>query len=135
MKNKLLPSLALVVGLLVVCGPVLAHHGTAAYENKMTELKEATVTKFMWSNPHSLIYFDVNDGKGSAVHWVAETGSPSAITPLGWSKSVLKPGDVITVYIYASKTGNPVGRLNHIVLADGTRLNDLTVLGGNNHPY
>jgi hypothetical protein len=31
---------------------------------------------------------------------------------------------LITVYIYPSKNGNPVGRLNKIVLADGTTLKD-----------
>jgi hypothetical protein len=87
----------------------------------------------VWSNPHSLIYFDVKDEKGNVVHWVGETGAPTAITPLGWTKTTLAPGDVITVYIFASKTGSPVGRLNHIVLADGTRLDD-TVLGGDRRP-
>jgi hypothetical protein len=129
MKSKLLMSFALVVGLLAVCGPVPAHHGNAAYANKMVELKQATVTKFLWSNPHSLIDFDVKDDKGNVVHWVGETASPEALRLIGWSKTSLGPGDVITVYIYPSKTGNPAGRLNRIVLADGTTLHD-TQLGG-----
>jgi hypothetical protein len=133
MKSKLIMSAACAIVALVVCGPVLAHHGTPAYDNKVTELKQATVTKFSWSNPHSLIYFDVKDAKGNVAHWVGETGAPTAITPLGWTKTALAPGDVITVYIFASKTGNPVGRLNHIILADGTRLDD-TVLGGDKRP-
>jgi len=41
----------------------------------------------------------------------------------------LNPGDVITVRLYAAKNGNPAGRLNRVVLADGTILHD-TVLGG-----
>jgi uncharacterized protein DUF6152 len=129
MKSKLLMSFALVVGLLAVCGPVPAHHGNAAYANKMVELKQATVTKFLWSNPHSLIDFDVKDDKGNVVHWVGETASPEALRLIGWSKTSLGPGDLITVYIYPSKTGNPAGRLNRIVLADGTTLHD-TQLGG-----
>jgi hypothetical protein len=133
MKRTLLASSLLLATLLIVCGSALAHHGTPAYSNQVTELKNATVTKFMWINPHSLVYFDVKDEKGNLVHWVGETGAPTAITPLGWSKSILAPGDVITVYIFASKTGSPVGRLNHIVLADGTRLDD-TVLGGERRP-
>ena len=133
MKSKSLTSSALLVGLLIACGSALAHHGTAAYENKSTELKQATVTKFLWSNPHSLIDFDVKDAKGNVAHWVCETASPEALTLIGWSKTSLQPGDVITVYLYAAKTGNPVGRLNKIVLADGTVLND-TVLGGDRHP-
>jgi hypothetical protein len=133
MKRKLLASALLSVGFFFVCLSALAHHGTPAYANTTTELKGAVVTKFMWSNPHSLIYFDVKDAKGNVVHWVGETGAPTAIGPVGWTKTSLMPGDVITVYIFASKTGNPVGRLNHIILADGTRLDD-TVVGGDKHP-
>jgi hypothetical protein len=36
----------------------------------------------------------------------------------------MKPGDTITVYIYQAKTGLTVGRLNKLVLADGTELTD-----------
>jgi hypothetical protein len=36
---------------------------------------------------------------------------------------------VITIDLYAVKNGNPVGRLQKIVLSDGTVLHD-TVLGG-----
>ena len=129
MKSKIIVAFVLGVGLLAVCGPVLAHHGNAAYENKVSEFKQATVTKFAWSNPHSLVEFDVKDDKGNVVHWVGETASPEALKLIGWSKSSLAPGDRVTVYIYAAKTGNPAGRLNRVVLADGTTLHD-TQLGG-----
>jgi hypothetical protein len=36
---------------------------------------------------------------------------------------------VITVYIFPAKSGNPVGRLNKVVLSDGTTLRD-SQLGG-----
>jgi len=133
MKAKVFTSFALVIGFLAVSGPVLAHHGTPAYSNDLLEIKQATVTKFMWSNPHSLLYFDVKDDKGNVVSWVAEIGAPSAMQPLGWTKSSLQPGDVLAVYIYPAKSGNPVGRLNHVVLADGTSLND-SRLGGEKRP-
>ena len=120
MKSKLLVAFVLGVGLLAVCGPLLAHHGSAAYADKTSEFKQATVTKFAWANPHSLVEFDVKDDKGTVVHWTGETASPEALRLIGWGKTSLRPGDVVTVYIYASKTGNPAGRLNRIVLADGT---------------
>jgi hypothetical protein len=129
MKSKLLASFVLFLGLLAACGPVLAHHGNAAYENKSIELKQATVTRFLWSNPHSLLYFDVKDEKGNVAHWVGETGSPSALVLIGWTKTCVVPGDTISVYIYPAKSGNPAGRLNRIVLADGSTLHD-TQLGG-----
>jgi len=110
---------------LAVCVPLAAHHGNVAYDtSKAVVLKGATVTKFVWANPHTVIQFDVKDDKGNTVHWAGEAGSPSALRLLGWSQTSLQPGDMITVYIYAAKSGRPVGRLNKIVLADGTELKD-----------
>src|SRR5579872_203569 len=129
MKSKLVMACVLGSALLAVSGPVLAHHGNAAYENKVSEFKQATVTKFAWANPHSLIEFDVKDASGKVVHWTAETASPEALKLIGWNKSSLQPGDVITVDLYAAKTGLPAGRLNKVVLADGSVLHD-TQLGG-----
>ena len=129
MKIKQALVWALAMGVLIVCGPALAHHGNVAYADKIVEFKQATVTKFLWSNPHSLIDFDVKDDKGNVVHWVCETASPEALKLIGWSKSSIGPGDTISVFLYPSKNGNPAGRLNKIVLSDGTALHD-TQLGG-----
>jgi hypothetical protein len=117
--------IALVIALLVTWVPLFAHHGSATYDTqKVVVLKEATITKFIWANPHSITMFDVKDDKGSVIHWAAEAGSPSALSLIGWTKNSLRPGDVVTVYAFQSKTGNPVGRLNKIVLSDGTTLRD-----------
>jgi hypothetical protein len=123
MKMKLI-ALSLVGGVLVVGLPVFAHHGNAAYEANLTEIKNATVTKLVWANPHTLVLFDVKDDKGEVVHWNAEMGSPSALANVGWNKVSLTPGDIITVYIHQAKTKNPVGRIQYVVLADGSKLTD-----------
>jgi hypothetical protein len=129
MKNKLLSLLAC-LGLFAACGSVaMAHHGDVAYQEKVTELKQVTVTNFQWSNPHSLIEFDAKGADGKVAHWVCETAAPQALRLIGWEKTSLQPGDVITIYVYQAKTGTFTGRLNHIVLADGSILHD-TQLGG-----
>ncbi len=131
MKSRLLMSFALLVGVLAVCGPAFAHHGATSYANNVVVLKEATVTKFVWANPHTIVLFDVKDDQGNISHWAGEAGSPSAVSLLGWTKNSLQPGDVITVYIFPAKSGSPVGRLNKVVLADGKTLRD-SQLGGDN---
>jgi len=131
MKSKLLMSFAVLVGGLTVCGAMFAHHGATSYANNIVVLKEATVTKLVWANPHTIVLFDVKDDKGNVSHWAGEAGSPSAVRLLGWTRNSLQPGDVITVYIYPAKSGNPVGRLNKVVLADGKTLRD-SQLGGDN---
>ena len=128
MKIRIVAPLAAVLGLMAVCSPLFAHHGNAAFADKPITLKQATVTKFAWANPHSLVEFDAKDDKGKVQHWIVETAAPQALVLIGWSKSSLAPGDIITVYMYQAKTGNPAGRLNKIVLADGSELHD-TQLG------
>lgn len=125
MKLKLIPLFVFVFALLAICVPTFAHHGSAVYNtSKPVIINNAVVTRFVWANPHSIALFDVKDDKGTVTHWSAEAGSPSALGLIGWTKNSIKPGDVITVYVFQSKTGNPVGRLNKIVLADGTALKD-----------
>lgn len=124
MRSKPLILFAIVATLLVVSGPGFAHHGAAAYADKVVALKDATVIKFQWGNPHSIVMFDVKDDKGEVTHWAAEAGSPAALGLIGWRKTSLQPGDVISVYLYQAKSGSPVGRLQKVVLADGTTLRD-----------
>jgi hypothetical protein len=129
MKNGLLVALALCVGVLMAGGTLFAHHGNAAYEDKLSEFKGATITKYAWANPHTLIDFDAKDAKGKVVHMVVETAAPQALRLIGWTKTSLNAGDVVTVRMYVAKNGNPAGRLQKIILADGTELHD-TQLGG-----
>ena len=130
MKSHLLVTGLLSLGFLTVTSALaLAHHGNAAYADDITEFKQATVTKFAWANPHALISFDAKDAKGEVVHMVVETAAPQALRLIGWANTSIAAGDVITVRMYVAKNGNPAGRLQKIILADGSELHD-TQLGG-----
>jgi hypothetical protein len=123
LKRKLVRHLALVAALSGCGAPLFAHHGSASYKtDKIVILKQATVTKFVWANPHAMLLFDVKDDKGDVSHWAGEAGSPSAIRQLGWNKHSLQPGDVVTVELYPAKFESNVGRLEAVVLADGATL-------------
>jgi hypothetical protein len=125
LKSTILMLLALLGVLPAGCVPVFAHHGSASYRtDKVVVMKQATVTKFLWANPHTMLLFDVKDDKGIISHWAGEAGSPAAVRFLGWNKNSLRPGDVITIHLFPSKFESHVGRLDKIVLADGTTLKD-----------
>jgi len=125
MKRRLMASFGLVVSFLIAGMPLLAHHGENNYEtSKAVILKGAIVTKWLWINPHVIVQVDVKDAQGNVQHWSAEASSPSTLQLKGWSQVSFQLGDVVTVYLFQSKTGRPVGRLNKIVLADGTELHD-----------
>jgi len=94
------------------------------YAKKAVMLKDATVTKFMWQNPHTLVLFEAKDDNGNIVHCAGEAGSTGMIRLLGWNKYSLKPGDVVTVYMWPSKFDSGAGRIEKIVLDDGRILRD-----------
>jgi hypothetical protein len=129
MKTNLLVTFLGLSLLTMVSAPALAHHGNAAYADNFTEFKNATVSKFAWTNPHSMIDFDVKDATGKPMHIVVETAPATNLRLIGWTKTSMAPGDVVTLRVYLAKTGAPAGRLNKIILKDGTELHD-TNLGG-----
>jgi Family of unknown function (DUF6152) len=121
MNSKLIGSLAL--GLLfLVSIPVFAHHGgSSLYDmSKMTTVK-ATVTEFVWSNPHCEISFDgVEEGK--ARHWTIEAHPPNIMLTHGWTRKSLKPGDVVTITFHPGQNGGAWGKMIKVVWPDGKEL-------------
>src|SRR5262249_11732868 len=97
------------------------------------ELKNAKVTKIIWTNPHIAVFFDITDQNGNLAHWVVEGGSPEAVLNQGWRSGTLQPGDVITtVRIYQSKNGSrTVGRMGTFTLPNGRVLKSF---GGDDRP-
>jgi hypothetical protein len=128
-KNKLLVGMVMMAALLSMCGTLSAHHGSASYAMQPTTLKNVSVTKVNWGNPHTLLLFDVKNDKGVMEHWVAEANAASAISTSGWTKTAIKPGDTITVVLYVAKNGQTVGRVGKVVLADGREFGDGSLIG------
>ena len=120
MKTKLLAVLAASVVLLMVSGPMLAHHGGAQYDAKHPVTLSGTVTEYMFTNPHVQIHFDAIGENGSVEKWIAETASPQRLFGYGWNAKTLKAGDKITV------TGAP--------LKDGNKIVTIIKLTGGNAP-
>jgi hypothetical protein len=119
MQTKWLRSSALCVGLLICSAPLLAHHGNAAFDNDKKITVKATVTEWFWANPHCFLKFDTKDEKGNVTHWVAETSNPPDMINRGWSKQSFKPGDEVTVTMITVKNGQPIGRVQQVLLSNG----------------
>jgi len=124
-KTKVLMMVGLFAGLAAIDGPLFAHHGAAAYDmSKPVVLKDATVTEFLWINPHPLIKADFKDKQGNVQHWTMEMGSTMSAGLIGWTRTTLAHGDVVTLYVWQAKTRAPVGRFNKVVFADGSTMRD-----------
>jgi hypothetical protein len=123
MKNMRLAMFVGAMGLLLLCGPVLAHHGRSNYDMTATVTVKGFVTDFQWVNPHALILVDVMGEDGKVEMWVGETNSPNTLSRQGWSRNTVKVGDQVTLVGRRVKGGAYYINFSKIVFADGKELN------------
>lgn len=117
----------LTLGFLTV-GAAFAHHGTANFETTKSVSVTGAVTDFNFVNPHVQIFMDVKDASGKVTRWQGELTSPNRLSRSGWHKDTIKPGDVITITGFPTKSGTPELWIQKVALADGTQLD---TSGGN----
>ena len=113
-----------IVFLIVSSGSMFGHHGTAVSYHQDQELViKGIVTEFAWRNPHSSLYLDVTEGPFAGQNYAVELNSPGVMLRWGWTRSVFKPGDELTLTVNPSKTGRAVGEcLNCTVLINGAEI-------------
>ena len=122
MRSKFLGVFVLATLFSITSSALFAHHGNAAFDVGKKVTLKATVTDWVWANPHCWLKFDVKDDKGNNVHWVAETNNAPDMIERGWSARSFKAGDQISVTLEPVKNGNPVGRVTEVVLPNGQTL-------------
>jgi len=122
MRAKILFLMICVVAVLIVSGPMFAHHGTAAYDTKNIVTVKGTMTDFRFINPHVQLYFDVKSEKGEVEKWQAELTAPNKLSRAGWDKYTLKPGDSITASGYVAKDDAHTMWINKLIGPDGEAL-------------
>src|SRR6266576_1216449 len=76
-----------------------AHHSFAAeFDITKPVTLVGNVTKIEWTNPHTYLFIDVKDPQtGAVTNWEIELGSPNGLTRLGWTRTMLKAGDSVTI--------------------------------------
>ena len=103
--------------------PVAAHHSFAAeYDSTKPITVTGEVTKLEWTNPHARVYVDVKGENGNVVHWDFELGPPTALMRRGWNRNSLKPGHLVTVAGFMSKTEPYIANARSVTLADGRQV-------------
>jgi hypothetical protein len=107
-----------------------AHHSTSEFDYTRQVTIKGIVKEVQWTNPHSYIQLMV-DGKGvEKIQWSIEIGSPSLNVNMGWRKTSVKAGDVVTMNIAPARNGKPYGTLRVLTFADGQKLDGVAARVG-----
>ena len=107
--KKLLATSILIAGLIVSPVALFAHHGASVvYDLEQSVTLSAVVTDFHFTNPHVLIFFDVEKDDGIRVNWSGGLTSPNRLARNdGWTKDFFKVGDQITITGSPARSGAP----------------------------
>jgi hypothetical protein len=120
MKALLVPVfvvLALVSGAV----PLSAHHSWPVNMSQLVTVK-GTVMEFEWANPHPMITLEVRTDDGKTEKWLIGGPALNRMEANGWTKTTVKPGDVITGTGFQLSDGQKIIRLERVVFADGKEM-------------
>ena len=120
MKTLCAPAVVILT-LVSAVMPLSAHHSWPISNDRLVTVK-GTVIEFTWANPHPMMTLEVQANDGRTEKWLV--GGPAIIRMEGngWTKTTVKPGDVITGIGYQFADGQKIVRLERVVLADGKEL-------------
>lgn len=110
----------------VVGGPVVAHHSFAMFEMDKDVTYAGVVTEYKWINPHVHLTVDIKPRQGvdpsTVGTWDVEGGSTNIMGRQGWTRATYKAGDPITLVGHPMKDGSKGISLFYAIMPDGKRL-------------
>lgn len=111
------------IALYFLAGTSFAHHGfTNHFYPDREQTISGTVAEFRFTNPHVVIYIDV-DREGEIENWKVEMGGTSGLLSSGrMSSESLKPGDRIEIAGHPSRHADFELRANRVTLPDGREI-------------
>jgi hypothetical protein len=119
---KLTPLALLPLAAVLIAAPALAHHSFAMFDNTRSVTLHGKVTAYQWTNPHSYLEVDAEDGNGGTKHYTMEMTSPNMLHRGGWSSRTVKAGDVVTAVMSPLRDGQAGGLLLELTLPNGKKM-------------
>lgn len=132
MKTTFLRLTAAVLLSVAPAMPSSAHHSFAMFDPTKPMTFQATVRNFQWTAPHAILWVQAGQvGSYAPGLWSLELPtSPGNLSKMGWSRTVLKPGDKVIVDINPMRDGRRSGQFKKVkILATGKVLTVGTIPG------
>jgi len=109
MRYSVLLLLYLVIGVLLLAPPAVAHHSHSMYDFEKSVSLSGVVRKVRWANPHVHFEIEAQNDDGEYEPWVIETEPPAIMSKFGWHRDSFAPGDRVTIEIIPAR--NPARKM------------------------
>ena len=97
---------------------VNAHHSFAASFTDERIMREGVVERYVFKNPHVLLYIAVTDDDGDSETWMVEGGSATGLRSAGWSADTLSIGDHVLINGRAGRNNRPMISMESVAILD-----------------
>ena len=108
---------------LLTAAPAAPHHAFAAEFdiNKPVSLTGA-VTRMEWTNPHAWLFVEAKDDQGDVQTWAVELVGINDLLRLGWGRSTVNVGDVVSVEGYGARNGTNTANAASVTMTESGEL-------------
>ena len=119
--KRLALALAAAAATVSYAAPALAHHSAAIFDFRSPKTLKGTVEEIKVANPHTHMKLSITDAKGTR-DWTFEGHSASNFYRSGYTRGLVKPGDVISITIAPMRNGADGGYIVAFTAPDGTHV-------------
>lgn len=109
---------AFTVGLLLTATAANAHHSFAASFIDDEIMREGVVERYVFKNPHVLLYIAVTDDAGDSGTWMVEGSAATGLRRAGWSADTLSTGDYVRINGRAGRNNRPMISMGSVEVLD-----------------
>lgn len=103
---------------LLACNSALAHHSwTASYTDDYITV-EGTVDRYLFRNPHVVVYLNVTDDSGETTRWMSEGAAATGLRLAGWDDDTLSEGEYIRIRGREGRNGRSMVSLGSVSRID-----------------
>ncbi len=110
--------IASVLGLGLATSQAFAHHSFAASFVDDEIVREGVVDRYIFKNPHVLLYMTVTDENGNDTEWMVEGSAATSLRAAGWSNESIRPGEHVRITGKAGRDNKPMISMGNVEVLD-----------------
>lgn len=106
------------LALILAADQAFAHHSFAASFTNDEIIREGVVNRYIFRNPHVLLFMDVADENGAQTEWMVEGSAATSLRNAGWSGETIQPGELVRITGNSGRNGKAMISMENVEVLD-----------------